>query len=171
MPNKLRVLEGAIEWDTTAKKDVYPVVEDPAIRRLIIEALVEKVNASYDYVAGIEATGFVFGSMLAERLNAGFVAVRRKSKWPYEDHQLVTQSCTDYSGSSKTFAVRHDQINEGDSILVVDDWVETGSQYRCVKALLEQEGASVTQALCLVMELSEETRDLLGDVSPLAVIE
>jgi len=153
MDSVIGLLRDHITWDTPSKTDVYPLLERNDVREQIIDAFVERA-ASVDRVAGIEATGLVFGSMLAERLDKGFVAVRRQHKWPFHEDDLLTASCTDYSDDVKGFAVRDDQIRDEEDILLVDDWIETGSQFRCVSDLLERAGGDVVQGLVVVQETS-----------------
>lgn len=162
----VRVLRDHVGWETSSKKDVYPLLEDPGVRSGLVDELCRRADTDCDRVAGIEATGMVFGSFVASALDAGFVAARRREKWPYQEEELVIGSCVDYSGSEKQFAVRKDQVRDGESLLLVDDWVETGSQLRCVRDVLERAGADVVDAAVLVVE--EE--DVADEVSSLAVL-
>jgi adenine phosphoribosyltransferase len=152
MDSVVGLLREHITWETQSKTDVYPLLEQRSVRKQIIDAFEQRVVEDVDRVVGIEATGFAFGAMLADRLDKGFIAVRRKHKWPFNDDKLVEASCSDYSDSTKTFAVRHGQIRDGERLLIVDDWIETGSQYKCVSELLERSGAEIAQGLVVVQE-------------------
>ena len=70
-------------------KDITPLLVDPRLLRSCVDALAapfEEVVISK--VLGIEARGFILGGLLAERLNAGFVPVRKKGKLPYDTHSV-----------------------------------------------------------------------------------
>lgn len=42
----------------------------------------------FDYVAGLESRGFIFGPLIAYELNKGFVPIRKKNKLPGEKVSL-----------------------------------------------------------------------------------
>ena len=51
----------------------------------VIDLLVENLHGQkIDKVVGMESRGFFFGMLLAQRLGAGFVPVRKKGKLPYK---------------------------------------------------------------------------------------
>lgn len=164
-----QVLRGVVTWDTDGKNDVYPIVEHPTIRDHVLDELVKRVDDGVDRVAAIETTGIVFGSMLAGRLGKGFVAVRREGKWPYTSDKLLHGRCRDYSGKEKTFVIREDEVREGEDLLLFDDWMETGSQYRCVKRLLERRG-NVAQSLFLAVEDNDDTAGIIDGVDALMTV-
>jgi adenine phosphoribosyltransferase len=165
MSGVVSLLRRYVRWETQSKTDVYPLVEEPSVRAELIDEAVKRVDTDVDYVAGIETTGFVFASFIAARLNKGFLPVRRKEKWPYEEHELLTASCNDYSDTEKTFAVRRDSVDDA-SVLLVDDWIETGAQCRCAQRLIRRCGGTVNEVFVLVDEAGED--DL---VTSLAVLD
>ncbi len=167
MGDVVSLLRRYVRWKTTSKTDVYPLVENPAVREHLIDEAVKRVDGDVDYVAGIETTGFVFASFLAGRLGKGFLPVRRKEKWPYNDDALLTASCNDYSDTEKTFAVRRDSIGDDTTVLLVDDWIETGAQCRCAKRLIRRSGGTVNEVFVLVDEAGDDD-DL---ITSLAVLE
>jgi adenine phosphoribosyltransferase len=52
-------------------------------------------------------------------------------------------------------------------VLVVDDWFETGSQFRAARALLERAGATVVGASVVVDETAPALRPALGKFTAL----
>lgn len=165
MSDVVSLIRRHVRWDTRSKTDVYPLVEDQEVRDELLDEAVQRIDTDVDYVAGIETTGFVFGSFLAARLSTGFLPVRRRKKWPYGDSDLLSSSCNDYSGSDKTFAVREDAMASG-TVLLVDDWIETGAQCECAKSLIRRLGGTVQEVFVLVDEVGDD--DL---VTSLAVLE
>jgi len=79
-------------------------------------------KAGVDYVAAVEARGFMFGAAVAQRLGAGFVPIRKKNKLPYK-----TESVTyDLEYGTDTLEVHSDAVDKGAKVLMVDDLLATG---------------------------------------------
>jgi adenine phosphoribosyltransferase len=99
-------------------------------------------------VVGIESRGFIFGSILAQRLKAGFVPVRKPGKLPaekiYESYQL------EYG--IDTLEIHKDAIQPGDIVLLHDDLLATGGTMKAVCNLVETLGGKVAQ-ISFIVEL------------------
>ena len=68
-------------------RDITPLLADPAGLRLAVEKLAEPFTSERpDCVAGMEARGFIFGALVAQALNVGFVPLRKPGKLPAEVH-------------------------------------------------------------------------------------
>ena len=66
-------------------KDITPVLADGRLLSLAIDGMVEPfAGQPVDKVVGIDARGFIFGAMMAQRLGCGFVPVRKKGKLPWK---------------------------------------------------------------------------------------
>ena len=145
---------------THPKRDVYPLFHHSDQLDIAVEDLLRCANSfTFDSIAGLEATGMVFGSVLSYLLRRKFIAIRRAGKYPYSDENLYTESCTDYSSSEKRFEIPHTHIDAGERVLIVDDWIETGAQFAVAKRLLEQAGAHVVGGLFL----GSTSQDILED--------
>ena len=140
-------------------KDITPLVQDPAALQLTIKALSEpfkkqKITA----IAGMEARGFIFGSLVAWQLELGFIPLRKPGKLPY-DVQSV-EYALEYG--TATLEAHIDAINPGDRILLIDDVLATGGTARASCDLVEQLGGEVV-ACAFVLELSSlHGRDMLS---------
>jgi len=103
-----------------------------------------------DYVAAVEARGFIFGSAVAKVLSAGFIPVRKKGKLP----------CTTKSVSyaleygSDTLQVHSDAAGAGSRILMVDDLLATGGTMAAACELIESLGAEIA-GLSFLIELGD----------------
>ena len=75
-----------------------------------------------DKVVGIESRGFIFGAMLAERLNAGFVLLRKPGKLPAE----TEKEFYDLEYGQDSIEIHKDAISNGDKVLIHDDLLATG---------------------------------------------
>ena len=74
-------------------RDITPVLQDPRCFRALIDIFVYRyMRTRLDLVAGVDARGFILGSVIAYELNLGFVPIRKKGKLPYqtvgEDYDL-----------------------------------------------------------------------------------
>lgn len=99
-----------------------------------------------DKVIGIEARGFIFGTMLAERLKAGFVPARKKGKLPHEKVQITY----DLEYGTDALEIHADAIQKGDRIVIHDDVLATGGTAKSVESLVHQLGGIVVQCNFLV---------------------
>ncbi|BCX81546.1 adenine phosphoribosyltransferase [Methylomarinovum caldicuralii] len=132
-------------------KDITPLVRDPATLRLAVHHLIHPfVGAPITAVAGMEARGFIFGSLAAWELGVGFIPLRKPGKLPY-DVQSVSYAL-EYG--ENTLEAHIDACGPGDRVLLVDDLLATGGTARASCELVERLGAEV-YALAFVIELDE----------------
>ena len=132
-------------------KDITPLVKDPATLRLAVHQLMfpflgENITA----VAGMEARGFIFGSLVAWELGVGFVPLRKPGKLP---HDIETASY-DLEYGSSSLEVHVDALAKGDRVLLIDDLIATGGTVAASCELIEKLGAEVA-ACAFVVELDD----------------
>jgi adenine phosphoribosyltransferase len=131
-------------------KDITPLVQDPVSLRLAISGIIEPFkNTNITAVAGMEARGFIFGSLVAWELNVGFIPLRKPGKLPY-DVQSVDYKL-EYGEASLEAHI--DAINPGDRILLIDDLLATGGTAKASCQLVEKLGGEVI-ACAFVVELT-----------------
>jgi len=131
-------------------KDITPLLGNKEASAMCLEKLLDLVgDQSIDKVVGIESRGFFFGMLLAQKLNAGFVPVRKPGKLPFttlkEPYQL------EYG--MDVLEIHDDAIVKGERVLIHDDVLATGGTARAVANLVEKLGGQITQ-LNFIMELS-----------------
>ncbi len=131
-------------------KDITPLLKDTKAFNLAIDALAKKISAKdFDYIAGIEARGFIIGSALSYKLKKGFIPIRKKGKLPYEkigiDYEL------EYG--KETLEVHKDAVEKGSRVLIVDDLLATGGTAKATADLLTRLGAKVS-GYAFIVELS-----------------
>jgi len=131
-------------------KDITPLVQDPAcLRHAVLELIKPYKNASITAVAGMEARGFIFGSIAAWELGIGFIPLRKPGKLPY-DVQSVAYSL-EYGEACLEAHI--DAIKPGDRILLIDDLLATGGTAKASCQLVEKLGGEVV-ACAFVIELT-----------------
>ena len=139
--------------------DITTLLKDPKA----FHSLTEELTARYqgcriDKVVGIESRGFVFGGVLAGRLGAGFVPVRKPGKLPADRFEV--KYSLEYG--SNTLAVHRDAIAPGERVLIVDDLLATGGTAEATVNLVRQLGGDIV-ALDFLVELAElKGRDKLA---------
>ena len=130
-------------------KDITPLVKDPATLRLATHQLIHPfLGRNITAVAGMEARGFIFGSLVAWELNLPFIPLRKPGKLPY-DAQSVSY---DLEYGSASLEIHTDAVDKNDRVLLIDDLLATGGTAKASCDLIEQLGATV-EALDFVIEL------------------
>lgn len=140
-------------------KDITPLVKDPASLRLVVHHLLHPfLGEEITAVAGMEARGFIFGSLVAWELGVGFVPLRKPGKLPYN----VQSVSYDLEYGSASLEVHIDALGPDDKVLLIDDLLATGGTAKASCELIESLGAKVA-ALGFVVELDElKGRDRLA---------
>ncbi|MHC4618916.1 MAG: adenine phosphoribosyltransferase [Planctomycetota bacterium] len=132
-------------------RDITPLLRDPKALAAAVDALcADYADAGIEYVAAVEARGFIFGAAVAERLGAGFVPIRKKGKLPFKT-ETVTY---DLEYGTDTLEVHLDAIEKGSKILMVDDLLATGGTMAAACKLIEKIGGRIT-GITFLIELSD----------------
>lgn len=128
-------------------RDITPVLQDPRTFRILIDLFVYRyMRQRLDLVAGVDARGFIVGSVLAYELNLGFVPVRKKGKLPYET--LSEDYSLEYDNA--TVEIHADAVRTGQRVLLVDDLIATGGTMLAAIKLLQRMGANVVEAAGII---------------------
>jgi len=98
------------------------------------------------FVAGIEARGFILGGIVAQMLGAGFIPVRKPGKLPAKS--VSREYALEYG--SGTLELHQDCVGNGQKVLLVDDLVATGGSAEAAVLLLRTLGAVVEAGSFLV---------------------
>lgn len=141
-------------------KDITPLVQDPAMLRFAIQKLSEPyIGSNITAVAGMEARGFIFGSLVAWQLNVGFIPLRKPGKLPY-DVQSVDYAL-EYGTASLQAHI--DAVKPGDRILLIDDLLATGGTAEASCELIEKLGGKVVACAFVIELLALNGRHKLAD--------
>ena len=130
-------------------RDITPLLQNPRVFRVLIDAFVHRSMDPAlrpDVVAGLDARGFILGSVVAYELNVGFVPIRKKGKLPY----TTVEETYELEYGSATVELHTDAVARGQRVLLIDDLIATGGTMMAGKRLLEKLGASVTEGAAIV---------------------
>ncbi len=131
-------------------KDITPLLINADASKNCLKTLVSSLkDKKIDKVIGVESRGFLFGMLIAQELNVGFVPVRKPNKLPYE-----TISATyDLEYGTDTLEIHIDAIQKGDRVVIHDDVLATGGTIKAVCELVERLGGEIVQCN-FIIELS-----------------
>jgi adenine phosphoribosyltransferase len=131
-------------------KDITPLLNNPAAMTSCLELLISNLaDEKIDKVIGVESRGFFFGTLIAQKLNAGFIPVRKPNKLPFD----TISASYELEYGSDTLEIHTDAIQKGDRVLIHDDVLATGGTAKAVCELVEKLGGEIVQCNFL-MELS-----------------
>lgn len=151
--------------------DVWRTFSDERFFPRLVAALADPYRVEgVTKVAGIEARGFILGAAVAVELSAGFVAIR-KDTGLFPGEKIVRVSEPDYRGNACTLRLQVRSLRPSDHVLLVDDWLETGSQALAARAMIEAAGALFVGASVIVDQLSDRGRARLGPYTALMPFE
>ncbi|MFQ5764170.1 MAG: adenine phosphoribosyltransferase [Rhodospirillales bacterium] len=148
-------------------RDITTLLKDPRDFHAAIDALAAAVDGqTIRKVAGIEARGFILGAALADRLDAGFVPVRKPGKLP----AAAARQAYELEYGSDQVEIHLDAVEPDEPVLLVDDLLATGGTAAATLALLRQVKAEVVGALFLVELPALGGRDRLHGVTVSSLI-
>ena len=102
-----------------------------------------------DLIAGIDARGFLFSSLIGEAMNIGTLMIRKSGKLPGE----VIERSYDLEYGSNKLAMQKTNRLKGKKVIIMDDLLATGGTLMCARELIESQGALVC-GCAVVVELS-----------------
>ena len=130
-------------------RDITPLLQDPRVFRVLIDAFVHRYMDPAlrpDVVAGLDARGFILGSVVAYELGLGFVPIRKKGKLPF----TTVEETYELEYGSATVELHTDAVKPGQRVLLIDDLIATGGTMMAGKKLLEKLGAEVMEGAAIV---------------------
>ena len=128
-------------------RDITPLLANPRVFRVLIDQFVHRYfDVRPSAIAGLDARGFIIGSVVAYELNVGFVPIRKKGKLPYS----TVEESYELEYGSATVEMHVDAVQSGDRVVLIDDLVATGGTMMAGKKLLEKLGAEVIEGAAIV---------------------
>jgi adenine phosphoribosyltransferase len=128
-------------------RDITPLLANPRVFRVLIDQFVHRYfDLRPSAIAGLDARGFIIGSVVAYELNIGFVPIRKKGKLPF----TTVEETYELEYGSATVEVHTDAVRPGDRVVLIDDLIATGGTMMAGRRLLERLGAQVLEGAAIV---------------------
>lgn len=121
-------------------KDITPIFQDQVLCNEIVDGFIKALDSKPDAIVGIESRGFLFGFLLANKLNVPFILVRKAGKLPY---QTISHEYALEYGTSK-IEMHIDSVKLGWNVVIHDDLLATGGTAEAAAVLVEKQGAKVS---------------------------
>ena len=129
-------------------RDISPLLAEPTGLRLLKERFIEVIKPlTPDYIAGIDARGFLFCTLIAENLELGALMIRKPDKLPGE----LIEKKYELEYGTNSLSIQEKDLKDK-CVVIVDDLLATGGSMKCSKELLESLGANVVGG-AVVIEL------------------
>ncbi|MDP8213996.1 MAG: adenine phosphoribosyltransferase [Candidatus Euphemobacter frigidus] len=148
-------------------KDITTLISNPLLFKEAIDLLVEEfTEQEIDQVVCVEARGFIFGAVLAYKLGAGLVPVRKEGKLPHKTRKA--SYALEYG--TATVEIHEDAIQPGTRVLIVDDLLATGGTLAATVELVKQNGGEIVGVAVLIELDFLNGRDKLKDTPVFSLI-
>lgn len=147
-------------------RDLTPVFADGPALRAVVDALIAPFEGRFDFVAGVEARGFLLAAAAAYASGKGVITVRKPGKLPRE---VFSESYSMEYGES-TLELHRDDMPAGSRVLILDDVLATGGTLSAAARLIRKAGAEVA-GFGVVLELDGLAgRDRLESIPVTALV-
>ena len=128
-------------------KDITPIFQDARGLKESVDLFVDRWrDMGIDQVVGIESRGFLLGGPVAYQLGIGLSLVRKVGKLPY----TTIQRSYDLEYGSATLEAHVDAVRPGQRVVLLDDLLATGGTMKATVELMQELGAEVVEAACLI---------------------
>ena len=149
-------------------RDITTLLKDSEGMKKVIEILYNRYkDMNIGIVAGIESRGFIIGGILADKLNVGFVPIRKKGKLPGEIERQ--EYFLEYG--MDTIEIHKDAIQQGQKVLIIDDLLATGGTGFASCQLIEKVGGKVVECAFIVELPDLRGRERLLDYSVFSIVK
>jgi len=132
-------------------RDMFSILKDATCLKYVVECMMTKIEElkwdKIDIVVGLESRGFILAPLLALRLNAGFVPVRKQGRLPGKCRQISYS--LEYRDAD-VLEIQENSILPGQRVLVVDDLIATGGSLRASCKLINELNAEIVGSLVLL---------------------
>jgi len=133
-------------------KDITTLLNDKEAYGVLMNHLYQRYKEyNLNYIAGIDARGFIFGAALAQMLSIGFVPIRKKGKLPYTTYS--EKYALEYGVDEIEVHIDAFGDTPNSRVLLIDDLIATGGTANAAATLVNQTGANCVEA-CFIIGLN-----------------
>ena len=149
-------------------RDITTLLLDPPAFKQICTIFYDRyVNEKIDKIVGIDARGFLFGSVLAYKLDIGMIPIRKNGKLPY--HTISESYTLEYG--EEVIEIHEDALQKGERVVIIDDLMATGGTISAAANLVEKLGGDIFEC-SFVLELPDlNGREKLGRQKVFSIVE
>ena len=120
-------------------KDITPLFYNQKLCTEIVDGFIERLGEKPDAIIGIESRGFLFGFLVANKLEIPFILVRKAGKLPYKTRSV--EYALEYGTS--TIEMHEDALKKDWKVIIHDDLLATGGTAEAAASLVKKSGATV----------------------------
>lgn len=152
-------------------KDITTLLNDREAYGVTMNHLYQKYKAyNLDYIAGIDARGFIFAAALAQMLGIGFVPIRKKGKLPYTT--ISEKYSLEYGVDEVEVHIDAFSKIPNARVLLLDDLIATGGTANAAAKLINQAGASCIEACFIIaLDFLDGQKELKNSIEVYSLIE
>ena len=132
-------------------KDINPIYREPRKWNELMVPLLKLISSTKpDYIAGIESRGFISASVLAFKLEVGFIPIRKPKKLP---GKVISVNYKLEYGEDR-LEIQQNSLPKDSKIIVIDDLLATGGTASAAGKLIQKAGA-ILIGYAFLVELTE----------------
>ncbi|NCO00548.1 MAG: adenine phosphoribosyltransferase [Epsilonproteobacteria bacterium] len=133
-------------------KDITTLLNDKEAYGVLMNHLYTRYKEyNLNFIAGIDARGFIFGAALAQMLGIGFVPIRKKGKLPYTT--IAEKYSLEYGVDEVEIHIDAFSKVPHAKVLLIDDLIATGGTANAAAKLINQAGAECVES-CFILGLT-----------------
>jgi len=139
--------------------DIMPLIIQKQSFNEIIEKFVEEIkDKKVDYIVGPEARGLIIGAAVANKLEIGFIPVRKAGKLPPSTVEKKFEYEKEYGKDTLELPKLVNEEYRGKSFYIVDDIYATGNTLKAIKQAI-QEAGGIIKGEGVIMNIKELNND------------
>ena len=140
--------------------DIMPLIIQKETFNEIIEKFVQEIqDKQVDYIVGPEARGLIIGAAVANKLEIGFIPVRKAGKLPPTTVEIKFEYEKEYGKDILELPKLVNEEYKGKSFYIVDDIYATGNTMKAIKHAIERAGG-IIKGEGVIMNIKELNNDL-----------
>jgi adenine phosphoribosyltransferase len=133
--------------DPVTFRDITTLLQDPEAFKWSCDRFYDRYKASgVEKIVGIDARGFLFGAVLAYKLDVGFTPVRKKGKLP----PPVISADYSLEYGSNTVEISETGVLPGEKVVIIDDLIATGGTAGAAVNLVEKLGGDILECAFVI---------------------
>lgn len=147
--------------------DIFPLFRNPLafealvthiVHHLVSDVIPNSPDKKIDVIVALDSRGFLLGPVVALRLGAAFVPVRKRGKLPGECERAAFEK--EYG--TDEFEMQAGAIVPGQTVVIVDDIIATGGSAAAAGDLVTKQGGKLLKNIFIAEVTSLKGKDKLN---------